>query len=250
MADIEPHELPQLLAPVARHLAELHNTSDAFKKAEGFQKLYLNVLQAGLQSRPTVLLVDDVVLADAVSVSILVALGQDEFLTNTGLFNMGRSSRPIVQQQDNRRRFAIIMTTGAKQLHYCPINISQSTECNMLDLMEDPDVSILELLPLKGDGIEALALQVLCGGSPSELRLDPTMLEILVGMSHVPSMCMTSECCVSTCVKLFASDDTFSADYFKSHPSAPEAYTLLCCSAPARQIGRGAPARPGAHLVA
>ena len=253
MADIQPHELPMLLAPMAKHLAELHNTTDAFQKAAGFEQLYLNVLEAGLQNRPTVLLVDDAVLADAVSISILAALGQDNFLSkspSSGSFLQMRKPAIVKINQDNQKRFGIIMTTGTKQVHYFPINVSKSIECSTLNLMEDPDVSVLELLPLERGGIEALSLQVLGGARASEIiRLDPPMVQILAGKSQIPSLSTISEFYPATCANLLLRITHAWQIILNPVPHFLKP-NLYCCSAPARPIRRSAPPRPGAHLVA
>ena len=198
MADARPRQLPRLLAPAAKQLAKLHALSDAFEKVAGFQELYRVVLQHALQSRPaTVLLVDDVMVADAASKAILIALGRDPLLLSTfnsrptqtasgrvfSLLFLGDNSSPSdtagTGSEGDQKRFAVIMGIDSTQVEKAIHHTIEGS--SLTDLMTDPQLSFLELLPLSKEAVGELACQIFGKEKHLELKLDQIMVDILAG---------------------------------------------------------------------
>ena len=213
MADAKPRQLPRLLAPMAKQLAELHGLSDAYQKAAGFQELYRMVLQHALQSSAlTVLLVDDAMLADAASKAILIDLGRDPLLlstlnsrptqTSSGLFSLnflGDSASPSDTvgsgSEGDKKRFAVVMGIDSTQVDD---SLHQMIEGSSLtDLMTDPHLSFVELLPLSKQSVGDLAGQILGKEKNLELKLDQTMVDILAGRPQCHHRCCSCALLVS-----------------------------------------------------
>ena len=211
MADAKPRQLPRLLAPMAKQLAELHALSDAFEKVAGFQELYRVVLQHALQSSTlTVLLVDDVMVADAASKAILIDLGRDPLLLSnslpshhsSGVFSMlflgdNASASDTVGSgsEGDKKRFAVVMGIDSTQVDD---SLHQTIEGSSLtDLMTDPQLSFVELLPLSKQSVGDLAGQILGKEKHLELKLDQTMIDILAGRPQCHQRCCSCALLVS-----------------------------------------------------
>ena len=235
MADANPCQLPRLLAPMAKQLAELHGLSDAYRKAAGFQELYRVVLQHALQSSAlTVLLVDDAMLADAASKAILIDLGRDPLLlstlnsrptqTSTGVLSMiflGDNASPSGNgsgSEGDQKRFAVIMGIDSTQVDDGLHQIIEGS--SVTDLMTDPQLSFLELLPLSKHSVGDLACQILGKEKHLELKLDQTMVDVLAGRPHCHHRCCSCALLVSAgssffrCIHMCCSEGCFApSDY-------------------------------------
>ena len=214
MADAKPRQLPQLLVPVAKQLAELHGLSDAYQKAAGFQELYRMVLQHALQSSTlTVLLVDDAMLADAASKAILIDLGRDPLLLSTLNSRPAQTSSAIFPlkmflgdnaspsdtvgsgSEGDKKRFAVVMGIDSTQVDDSLHQIIEGS--SLTDLMTDPQLSFLELLPLSKQSVGDLAGQILGKEKHLELKLDQTMIDILAGRPRCHQRCCSCALLVS-----------------------------------------------------
>ena len=216
--------LPRLLAPVAKQIAEIHALSDAFQKVAAFQELYRVVLQHGLQNRPsTVLLVDDAMVADAASMAILIDLGREPLLHSTpnrsssqpgsgvlfsklfgdnatpsgsGANSLTESARkggsargtysPITENARTRKgankRCVVIM--GIESTQFDETRHQATEGSSLADLMADPQISFLKLLPLSREAVGDLACQLLVKEEHRERKLDEDMVDMLAGSCH------------------------------------------------------------------